>query len=200
MSFHPQMDYDAGHHRSLRLQPTDDGRPFEFTPENRTKFEEIAKRYPPEQRQSAILPALYLVQRQHGFITLNAIQHVAQVIGCTAAEVEDVVSFYTMYYTRPMGRYVLQVCRTLSCALLGAERVTEELSAALGIGVGETDATRTFSLIEVECLGACDRAPVVMVNDAWHECLAPEAARSLVEALKVRGEDAVSGCVHNVEK
>jgi len=200
MSFHPQMDYDAGHHRSLRSQPTDDGRPFEFTEENRTKFEEIAKRYPPEQRRSAILPALYLVQRQNGFITLNAIQHVAQVIGCTAAEVEDVVSFYTMYYTRPMGRYVLQVCRTLSCALLGAERVTEELSAALGIGVGETDATRTFSLIEVECLGACDRAPVVMVNDAWHECLAPEAARSLVEALKVRGEEAVSGCVHNVEK
>jgi NADH-quinone oxidoreductase E subunit len=194
------MDYDAGHHRSLRQQPTDDGRPFEYTPENRARFEEIARRYPPERRRSAILSALYLVQRQNGFITLNAIQHVAQVIGCTAADVEDVVSFYTMYYTRPMGRYVLQVCRTLSCALLGAERVTEELSAALGIGVGETDTSRTFSLLEVECLGACDRAPVVMVNDAWHECLAPEAARALVDALKTRGEDAVSGCVHKVEK
>lgn len=200
MTFHPRMDYAAGHQRSMRLQPTDDGQPFEYTPENRATFEEIARRYPPEQRRSAILPALYLVQRQHGFITLNAIQHVAQVIGCTPADVEDVVSFYTMYYTHPMGRYVLQVCRTLSCALLGAERVTEELSGALGIRVGETDATRTFSLLEVECLGACDRAPVVMVNDAWHECLAPEAARALVEALKVRGEQAVSGCVHNVEK
>ncbi|HEY7449511.1 MAG TPA: NADH-quinone oxidoreductase subunit NuoE [Vicinamibacterales bacterium] len=200
MSFHPQMDYAGAHQRSMRAQPTDDGQPFEYTPENRVRFEEIARRYPPEQRRSAILPALYLVQRQRGFITLNAIQHVAQVIGCTAAEVEDVVSFYTMFYTRPMGRYVLQVCRTLSCALLGAERVTEELSAALGIGVGETDAKGTFSLLEVECLGACDRAPVVMVNDAWHECLAPEAARALVEALKARGEDAVSGCVHKVEK
>jgi NADH-quinone oxidoreductase E subunit len=200
MSFHPQMDYQLDPHRSMRPQPTDDGLPFEYTPENRARLEEIARRYPPGQRRSAILPALYLVQRQHGFITLNAIQHVAQVIGCTAAEVEDVVSFYTMYYTRPMGRYVLQVCRTLSCALVGAERVTEELSLALGIGVGETDATRTFSLLEVECLGACDRAPVVMVNDAWHECLVPEGARALVEALKARGEHAVSGCIHMVEE
>jgi NADH-quinone oxidoreductase subunit E len=194
------MDYAAGHHKSQRSQPTDDGLPFEYTEENRARFETIAKRYPPGERRSAILPALYLVQRQKGFITLNAIQHVAQVIGCTAADVEDVVSFYTLYYTRPMGRYILQVCRTLPCALRGAERVTEALSVALGIGVGETDATGTFSLLEVECLGACDRAPAVMVNDAWHECLAPEAVRALVEGLEAHGEAAVSGCVHKVEK
>jgi NADH-quinone oxidoreductase E subunit len=200
MSFHPTMDYAAGHHKSMRRQPTDDGLPFEYTDENRARLEEIARRYPPDRRRSAILPALYLVQRQKGFITLNAIQHVAQVIGCTAAEVEDVVSFYTMFYTRPMGRYILQVCRTLPCALRGAERVTEALSAALGIGVGETDPTETFSLLEVECLGACDRAPLVMVNDAWHECLAPEGARALVEALGTQGEAALSGCVHKVEK
>ena len=104
-------------------------------------------------------------------------RHVAQQIRCTAAEVEDVVSYYTMFYTRPVGKYVLNVCRTLSCALLGAERVTEELSAKLGIKPGETDPTGTFTLMEVECLGACDRAPVVMVNDDWHERLAPEAVR-----------------------
>lgn len=174
--------------------------PFEYTAENRARFEAIAARYPPERRRSAILPALYLVQQQKGFVTRNAIRHVADVIGCTAADVEDVVSFYTMYYTRPMGQYVLQVCRTLPCALRGAERVTEALSASLGIGVGETDATGTFSLLEVECLGACDRAPVVMVNDAWHECLAPEAARALIEGLRACGEAALSGCHHKVEK
>ena len=200
MTFHPKMDYGKGHHKSQRPQPVDDGLPFEYTVENRARLEEIAARYPPESRRSAILPALYLVQRQKGFISRNAIGHVADAIGCTAAEVEDVVSFYTMYYTRPMGEYVLQVCRTLPCALRGAERVTQELSASLGIDVGETDATGRFSLVEVECLGACDRAPVVMVNDAWHECLAPEAARALVEALRTRGEAALSGCHHKVEK
>ena len=127
-------------------------------------------------------------------------RHVAEQIGCTAAEVEDVVSYYTMFYTKPVGKYVLNVCRTLSCALLGAERVTEEISRTLGIGPGETDPTGTFTLIEVECLGACDRAPVVMVNDHWHERLAPEQAKAFVEALKARGPEALSGCYLHVEK
>ena len=83
----------------------------------------------------------------------------------TPAEVEDVASYYVMFYRAPVGKYVLQVCRTLSCALLGAERVTEALSEKLGIGVGETDASGMFTLLEFECLGACDRAPVVMVNN-----------------------------------
>lgn len=200
MTFHPKMDYASGHHRSMRPQPVDDGQPFEYTAENRARLEEIAKRYPAACRRSAILPALYLVQRQKGYITLNAIGHVAEAIGCSAADVEDVVSFYTMYYTRPMGQYVLQVCRTLPCALRGAERVTEELSAALGIDVGATDSSGTFSLLEVECLGACDRAPVVMVNDAWHECLDPTDVRALVDDLRARGEAVVSGCHHKVEK
>jgi len=95
---------------------------------------------------------------------------------------------------------VINVCRTLSCAVNGAERVTEELSAALGIKPGQTDPTGAFTLMEVECLGACDRAPVVMVNDAWHERLQPEAAAKLVDDLRTRGEAALSGCVHVVEK
>src|SRR5436190_18932727 len=162
MTFHPKIDYRE-FHRSARQLPYDDGKPFAYTAENRARLEEICRRYPPEGRRSAILPALFLVQRQHGYVSLNAIPHVADAIGCTAADVEDVVSFYTMFYTRPVGTYVIQVCRTLSCALLGAERVTEEFSKALGIAPGETDANREFTLIEVECLGACDRAPVVGV-------------------------------------
>jgi NADH:ubiquinone oxidoreductase subunit E len=111
-----------------------------------------------------------------------------------------VVSYYTMFYTRPVGKFVVNVCRTLSCAINGAGRVTEELSAKLGINPGETDATGTFTLLEVECLGACDRAPAVMVNDAWHECLTPEAAGKLVDDLRAHGEAALSGCHHVVEK
>ena len=160
----------------------------------------ICARYPPERRQAAVIAALYLAQHQQGHLTRNAMRHVAEAIGITPAEVEDVVTFYTMFYTRPVGRHVLQVCRTLSCALNGAERVTEELQARLGIRPGETDASGTFTLIEVECLGACDRAPVVMVNDAWHECLAPDDASKLVDDLRAHGEKALSGCHHLVER
>ena len=198
MSFHPKMAYGATFHTSSRALE-DEGPPFAYTPENRSRFDEIVKRYPADRRRSAVLPALYLAQYQQGYITANAIRHVAELLGITCADVEDVVSFYTMFYTKPVGKFVLQVCRTLSCALNGAERVTEELTSKLGITSGQTDASGTFTLIEVECLGACDRAPVVMVNDAWHECQKPEDASKLVDDLRSRGEAALSGCHHVVE-
>ena len=190
MSFHPEMDYaPARFHRSER-KLADAGEAFVYSAENQAKFNENVTRYPADQRKSAILYALYLVQQQQGYITGAAMRFVATQIGCTAAEVEDVVSYYTMFYTKPVGKYVLNVCRTLSCALLGAERVTEGLSDVLGIKPGETDPSGTFTLVEVECLGACDRAPVVMVNDDWHERLAPEQVKAFVEAIKTRGREA----------
>ncbi len=197
MTFHPKIDYRELH-RSKRQLPIDDGLVFVYSAQNRERLEAIAKRYPenPTGRRSAILPALYLVQRQQGYISISAIRHVADVIGCTAADVEDVVSFYTMFYTRPVGKFVVQVCRTLPCALRGAERVTEELMTALGIEPSGTDPSGLITLMEVECLGACDRAPLVMVNDSWHECMAPEDARKLVDDLRARGEDALTGCHH----
>src|SRR5256712_10255352 len=192
------MAYDATFHKSAR-QREDEGPPFAYTAENRARFDEIVKRYPKDRRRSAVLPALYLVQYQQGYITASSMRHVAELLGITRADVEDVVSFYTMFYTKPVGKFVLQVCRTLSCALNGAERVTEELTAKLGITPGQTDASGTFTLVEVECLGACDRAPVVMVNDGWHECLKPEDASRLVDDLRARGESVLSGCHHVVE-
>jgi NADH-quinone oxidoreductase subunit E len=192
------MAYGATFHKSVR-QLEEEGPPFEYTPDNRARFDQIIVRYPPDRKRSAVLPALYLVQYQQGYISAPAIRYVAALLEITRADVDDVVSFYSMFYTRPVGTYVLQVCRTLSCALNGAERVTEALQTALGIRAGETDASGTFTLHEVECLGACDRAPVVMVNDAWHECLKPEDAATLVEDLRTRGEGALSGCHHVVE-
>ena len=200
MSFHPKMDYaPAQFHRSERkLAPP--GEPFVYTAENKAKFDANVARYPPDQRKSAILYALYLVQQQQGYITGAGMRHVAEQIGCTAAEVEDVVSYYTMFYTRPVGKYVLNVCRTLSCALLGAERVTEELCGKLGVHLGETTGDGMFTVIEVECLGACDRAPVVMVNDDWHERLAPEQCGKFIDEIRANGRAAFSGCHLHVEK
>ena len=199
MSFHPEIPYTTGQHRSERVLPPE-GEPFAFTAEQRRKFEELASHYPPEQRKSAVIYALFMVQEQIGYISRNGMQHVAEVIGCTPAEVEDVATYYAMFYKQPVGKYVIQVCRTLSCALKGAERVTEEIAAALQVARGGTDRTGTFTLMEVECLGACDRAPVVMVNDGWHECLAPGDAVKLLDVIRSKGEAGLSGCVHRVEK
>jgi NADH-quinone oxidoreductase E subunit len=199
VSFHPKMAYDATFHKSAR-QLEDEGPAFAYSAENRARLDEILKRYPPDRKRSAVLPALYLVQQQQGYVTANGIRAVAEALDITRADVEDVVSYYTMFYRKPVGTYVLNVCRTLSCAINGAERVTEEISHALGIKPGETDATGTFTLVEVECLGACDRAPVVMVNDRWHECLKPEDAAKLIADLRARGDAALTGCHHLVEK
>jgi NADH-quinone oxidoreductase E subunit len=199
VSFHPLMDYGAGHHKSERTLP-EDGPAFAFTAERRAAFEKIAAQYPPEFRKSAMLAALYLAQEQQGYITGNAMAHVAEVVGCTRAEVEENVAFYTMFYTRPMGRNVVQVCRTLSCALNGAERLTEALCDKLNVKPGEMDATGDFTVIEVECLGACDRAPVVMVNDDWHERARPEDAAALVDGIRQKGGAALTGCYLDIEK
>jgi NADH-quinone oxidoreductase subunit F len=200
MSFHPAIPYGTEQwHRSMRAT-LPEGPEFAYTTQNRDNFEAFASHYAPENRVSAVLHALYLVQDQQGYISNNAVRHVAQVIGCTTAEVEDVVSYYVMFHRGPVGKYVLQVCTTLSCALAGAERVVEELQSKLGIKVGETDPTGMFTIQQMECLGACDRAPVMMVNnDHWHEHLRPEQVGGLVDRMRTDGVKALNDC-HLCEK
>ncbi len=200
MSFHPLMVYDSDHfHKSERAR-LDEGRPFEFTRERRAILDDMLTKYPPDQKRSAVLGALYLVQEQEGYLTASGMRHVAGILGMTAAEVEDVSTYYVMFFRERVGKYVLQVCRTLSCALNGAERVTEALSEKLGIKPGETDPSGMFTLLEFECLGACDRAPIVMVNNEhWHEQATAESCSKLVDDLKARGPAALSGCHLEVE-
>jgi NADH-quinone oxidoreductase E subunit len=201
MSFHPLMIYEPQRFQRSERQLLDQGAPFTFTAERRAKLDAMVANYPPDRKRSAILGALYLVQEQQGYLTASAMQHVAGILDMTPAEVDDVASYYVMFYKEPVGRYVLQVCRTLSCALAGAERVTEALSEKLGIKVGETDPSGMFTLLEFECLGACDRAPIVMVNsEHWHERLKPEDAATLVDEIKAKGEAAFSGCHLKVER
>jgi NADH-quinone oxidoreductase subunit E len=200
MSFHPLMMYDQRFQKSER-KVADEGPAFTFTPERRAQLDDIVSKYPSDQKRSAVLAALYLVQDQQGYLTANGMRHVAGILEMTPAEVEDVATYYVMFYKEPVGKHVLQVCRTLSCALLGAERVTEALSEKLGLEVGETDKSGLFTLLEFECLGACDRAPIVMVNNEhWHEKVRPEDVAKLVDDIKARGEKAYSGCHLVVEK
>jgi NADH-quinone oxidoreductase E subunit len=201
MSFHPLMIYDPDKFQKSTRDVVEEGAPFALTPERRAQLDEIISKYPPDRKRSAVLAALYLVQEQQGYLTGNAMRHIAPILDLTPAEVEDVATYYVMFFREPVGKYVLQVCRTLSCALAGAERVTEALAEKLGIGVGETDKSGMFTLLEFECLGACDRAPVVMVNNEhWHERATAESCGKLVDDLKARGEAVLSGCHLKVER
>jgi NADH-quinone oxidoreductase E subunit len=201
MSFHPLMVYEPQRFHKSERKLLEEGEPFAYTPERRRTLDDLLTKYPPDRKRSAVLAALYLVQDQRGYLTASAMRHVAEILDMTPAEVEDVATYYVMFFKEPMGKYVLQVCRTLSCALMGAERVTEALAAKLGIGPGETDPSGMFTLMEFECLGACDRAPIVMVNNEhWHERATPESCAKLVDDIRARGAAALSGCHLQVEK
>lgn len=152
-----------------------------FSEANETKLDEIISHYPV--KRSAVLPALYLAQEEHGYVTDEDVQYIAERLDMRVNEVEEVVTFYTMYSRQPIGRHKLQVCRTLSCMLLGAEKITEHISQRLGVEVGETTADGKFTLQEVECLGYCDLAPCLQVNFTYHERVTTETVDELLQTL-----------------
>jgi len=141
-----------------------------------------AARYPT--LQAALLPALHMVQRKYGFISPAAEAFVGRELGLHPSHVHGAVTFYTLFKTKPSGRWHIQVCRTLSCALAGNEQVIDHLERKLGIGPGETTPDGRFSLVLVECLGACGYAPMFQVNDDYHENLTIEKVDALLEGMK----------------
>src|SRR5262245_35547264 len=149
---------------------------------NEKKLDEFITHYPV--KRSAILPALYLAQAEHGYVTDEDIKYLAKRLDMRVNEVEEVVTFYTMYSRQPVGKYKLQVCRTLSCMLLGAEQLTDRISRKLGCPLGGTTPDGKFTLSEVECLGYCDLAPVLQVNFDYHEKVTPESVEKLIDTLK----------------
>ena len=150
--------------------------------ELRERMEAIAARFP--QRLSAIIPILYLVQQQYGHVTTEGMELAAEVLGTTPAFIDSVASFYTMLYRQPVGKYVLQVCRTLPCALMGAAEVVACLQEKLGIQPGETTPDRLFTLETVECLAACHVAPLMMVNDVYKVHLEPAKLDTIIDECK----------------
>jgi NADH-quinone oxidoreductase subunit E len=155
---------------------------LEFSPETLKQFEATVARYP--KKEAAILPVLYLAQREFGHIGPEAVEYVAGLMGQPPARVHGVVSFYTMFNTKPIGRHHIQVCRTLPCALRGAASVTGFLKQKLGINTGETTADGRFTLSEVECLASCGTAPMMQVNDDYYENLTEEKIDQILDALK----------------
>ena len=154
----------------------------EFSPEARQKFEKIVARYP--KKDGAMLPVLYLAQREFGYLSTEAIEYVAKIMELPAARVYGVVTFYTMLNMKPIGRHHIQVCRTLPCALVGAERIAASIKKKLGIGTGETTADGRFTLSEVECLASSGSGPMMQVNDDYYEDLTEEKVDKILERLK----------------
>jgi NADH-quinone oxidoreductase subunit E len=145
------------------------------------ELEAVLSRYP--DKEAAILPTLYLAQREFGYLSDEAIVVVADLLGFTPARIEGVATFYTMYNRKPVGKYHVQICRNISCSLLGAEHLIEHVSKKLGIRPGKTTADGKFTLSEVECLGSCGTAPVLQLNDDYHEDLTEEKIDALLDRL-----------------
>jgi NADH-quinone oxidoreductase subunit E len=134
--------------------------------------------------RSALLPALHVAQNELGWVSREAMEEVAALLDLEPDQVEEVASFYTMYYTEPVGTYVLEVCKTAPCAYMGADEIIDYISRKLGIQPGETTQDGMFTLFRVECLAACHRAPVMQVNHHYYQDLTPQRVDSLIEAAR----------------
>jgi NADH-quinone oxidoreductase subunit E len=152
-----------------------------FGTEFEKKVDDLVSKYP--EPKAALLPVLWEIQAEHGWIDLDAERWAAERLGVSPAHVHGVVTFYTMFKQQPSGTYHIQVCSTLSCMLRGSEELVSHLENKLGIKPGETTADGRFSMIKVECLGSCGTAPMFQMNDDYHENLTPELVDQLLDSL-----------------
>jgi len=144
--------------------------------------DEVLPRY--DTRMAATMPALHLVQDTHGWLPHQAIEEVADFLGLTASQVLDTATFYEEYWLKPHGKYVIWVCQSLSCEIMGQPTLLEKIKTHLGIEVGETTDDGKFTLIDVECLGSCGTAPCALVNHKLHENITADNFQSVLDALE----------------
>ncbi|CAM9691394.1 unnamed protein product [Ectocarpus fasciculatus] len=158
---------------------------FDFTDENYARVEKIMAKYPANYRQASIIPLLDLAQRQHGgWLPLAAMEKVAKIVGQHEMKVYEVATFYTMFNREKRGKHFIQLCGTTPCMVCGSEDIKKTIMDELGIKNGGTTADGMFTLLEVECLGACANAPMVQINDDYFECLTPETMKELLAKCK----------------
>lgn len=155
----------------------------EFTPERLPKAQEIIARYPEGRQKSALLPLLHLAQEQWGWLSPEVMDYVARMLDIQAIEVYEVATFYTMFHLDPVGKHVIEYCRTGPCCLMGGEEVYDYLKQKLGIQAGETTADQKFTLKEVECLAACGMGPVFQIREQYYMHLTKERVDEIIEEL-----------------
>lgn len=147
------------------------------------EFDRVRRRFPAEATSSMVLPCLRRIQEDRGFVADSDIAELTAYLGVPRIQIEEVLAHYTQFRRAPIGRWHLQTCHNLSCSMRGAEGVLAHLSRRLGIAPGETTADGRFTLSTVECLGSCGTAPVVMVNETYHENMSPARLDALIEGL-----------------
>lgn len=155
---------------------------FELTSKLKAQLDEIVSKY--ETKRAALLPVLNLFQKEHGFVSPEIECEAARLLELPLMQVREVVSFYTLYHTEPKGKYHFQVCRNLSCTLRGCEEVIDHLKTRLGIDVEQNSSDDQFSLSTVECLGACEIAPMMQLNDRYIGNLTKKSIDELLKTLK----------------
>lgn len=148
------------------------------------EFEKLKTRFPPGFEPSLVLPCLRRIQEKRGFVSDADVEALVSYLGVPRMQVEQVLSYYTQFRRRPIGRWHLQACRNVSCSMRGSERLIDHLARTLGVQPGESTPDGRFTLTEVECLGSCGTAPVVMVNDAYHENMSIEQLDALLDSLR----------------
>jgi NADH-quinone oxidoreductase subunit E len=156
-----------------------------FSPETLDKVRLLVKRYPEDQKKSALLPVLHIAQEElGGYLSVDVMDYVAGLLYLQPIEVYEVATFYSMFYLEKTGKYILEVCHTGPCAICGSEEIIEYLKNKLNINIGETTHDGMFTLRAVECLGACGYAPAMQVNTEFQEFLNPEKIDNLLEDLR----------------
>ncbi len=160
---------------------------IEFSQEELQKIEEIKKKYP--EQKAAIMPVLWMAQKKFGWISDEVMQYVANLLNLPLSHVKGVVSFYTMYFKKPMGKYHIQVCTNVSCMLLGGEEIFMHLSDKLGIKNLEVTKDGLFSLEEVECMGACGGAPMIAINEDYYENVDISKVDEIIDKLAKNGKE-----------
>lgn len=159
---------------------------FAFNDVIKKEFKKWQDKFPGDEngRRSLVIPALRLSQKQNGWISAEVVEYVADLTGTEPLHVWGVATFYTMFNTAPVGKNLLQFCTNISCGLTGGEDLVGHACARLGIGTGQTTSDGKFTVMEVECLGACGTAPVVQVNDTYYEKMTREKLDSLIDTLQ----------------
>ncbi|MFH1844508.1 MAG: NAD(P)H-dependent oxidoreductase subunit E [bacterium] len=163
-------------------KPTEAQTEFTLSIESRQRIQTLRERYPT--RQSALMPALWVIQDELGYIPQPGVDWLVQELGVTAARVWELITFYTMYRSEPQAEYVLQVCRNISCHIMGARNIIAHLEKRLGIRLGETTPDGKFALEGVECLGACGHGPALQLGKHLYEFLTPAKVDLLLDSLK----------------
>ena len=155
---------------------------FKFTEENLEKINKARKKYPTA--LAAVMDTVYIAQEQNGYISTEAMSEIAEVLGIDKVSVLSVVTFYTMYHTKPMGRFHVQVCTNVSCMLRGGYKIWDQVKGKLGLDHMQVSPDGKFSLEEVECMGACGYAPMIAVNEDFYENLTKEKVEEILDTLK----------------